>query len=75
MAAAEARSALPTQFANITYARWNEQVSSGVTAGKTAVGINHANETNENNKTLIAGVLSVWPGSVLVGYPGSVPYH
>jgi len=50
-------SAFPTQFANGTYARWNEQVSSGVTEGKAAVGINHASDTSDNNKTFIAGVL------------------
>jgi hypothetical protein len=59
-------SAFPTQFANGSYARWNEQLSSGVTEGKTAAGTNHANEADDNNKTFIAGVLFGLAGAALL---------
>jgi hypothetical protein len=59
-------SAAPTQFANGSYARWNEALSSGVTPGRTAVGINHASQDEANNKTFIAGVIFGLAGAALL---------
>lgn len=60
-------SSFPTQFANGTYARWNEQVNAdGVTDGKAAVGVDHANQANDDNKTFIAGALLGLAGGALL---------
>jgi hypothetical protein len=50
-------SAFPTQFANGTIARWNEQVNGGTAEGRAAVGVNHANQSDDDNKTFVAGAL------------------
>ncbi len=60
-------SSFPTQFANGTYARWNESVTeSGVTGGKAAVGVNHTNQANDDNKTFVAGALLGLAGGALL---------
>jgi hypothetical protein len=59
-------SAFPTVFVNSSYARWNEQLSGSHTDGKTAVGIDHANEANNANKTFIAGILFGLAGAALL---------
>jgi len=59
-------SAFPPVFVNSSYALWNEQLSGSHTDGKAAVGINHANQANDDNKTFIAGILFGLAGAALL---------
>jgi hypothetical protein len=58
-------SSFPTQFANGTYARWTEQVN-GVAGGRAAVGVNHANQANDDHKTFVTGALVGLAGGALL---------
>jgi len=58
-------SSYPTQFANGTSATWSEAIGAQAT-GRVAIGINHANQTNDNNKTFFAGALLGLAGAALL---------
>ena len=59
-------SALPPVFYNSTTAVWQEPLPNGAAAGKVAVGVNHANQTRDNNSTFIAGALIGLAGAALL---------
>jgi hypothetical protein len=59
-------SALQPEFENGTTALWDEPLVSGATQGRIAVGIDHANETKDNDKTFIAGALIGLAGGALL---------
>jgi hypothetical protein len=59
-------SAFPTQFANAAFASWAEVVTSGNVTGRAAVGINHANQSKDDNKTFLAGALLGLAGGALL---------
>jgi hypothetical protein len=59
-------SAFPTQFANGAFASWAEVVTDGDVTGRAAVGINHANQSKDDNKTFLAGALLGLAGGALL---------
>jgi hypothetical protein len=59
-------SAFPTESINGTEAVWDEPVASGGAQGRVAVGINHANQTKDNNMTFLAGALIGLAGGALL---------
>jgi hypothetical protein len=59
-------SALQPESASGTRALWDEPLVSGATQGRIAIGIDHASETNDNNKTFFAGALIGLAGGALL---------
>jgi hypothetical protein len=59
-------SSFQPQLTNATEILWDEPVTSGATPGIVAVGINHANEAKDNNKTFFAGALLGLAGGALL---------
>jgi hypothetical protein len=59
-------SSFPTEFANKRFATWSELVTSGDVSGRAAVGINHANQSNQSDDTFIAGALIGLAGGALL---------
>jgi hypothetical protein len=59
-------SGLPTDSASGTKATWVEPVTSGGAPGRVAVGVNHANEAIDSNKTFFAGALIGLAGGALL---------
>jgi hypothetical protein len=59
-------SSFPAESLNGARAVWDEPVTGGATQGRVAVGINHANQTKENNKAFFAGALIGLAGGALL---------
>jgi hypothetical protein len=59
-------SSVPTEEVDGSVAVWEEPISPGETAALAAVGINHAAQTGDDNKTFIAGALVALAGAALL---------
>ena len=59
-------STIPTEEVGGSVAVWEEPIPPGETAALAAVGINHAAQTDDDNKTFIAGALVALAGAALL---------
>ena len=59
-------SSFPPLYANGIFASWEEPVTGGRIPGRAAVGINHAEQTTDDNKTFVAGALIGLAGGALL---------
>ncbi len=59
-------SSVPTEEVGRSVAVWEEPIPPGETAALVAVGINHAAQTDDENKTFIAGALVALAGAAIL---------
>lgn len=59
-------SSFPTAATNNSNALWQEALTNGDTAGRTAVGLNHAGQSSVDNKTFFAGALLGLAGGAIL---------
>jgi hypothetical protein len=59
-------SSFPALYANDIFATWEEPVANGRVPGRAAVGINHAEQASDDNKTFFAGALIGLAGGALL---------